>query len=268
MKKACMKTNLIYMLIITITLNILQIHTMDNETELQAILLDNHSGYHSLNNENKQTLSNDAIRLFTANLPYRQKLLLKTVSKQFCKVLAINELSYFVTINHFVIGEEKDREIIFTDIINTKNSQLLKAILQHAEKEASRDFQAQLDYQDQKEEVITINMEDADHYKQEFIDRLYLTPLSEEAIKNKNDTMIQELKKITQENALTTVDIEAIKYKIWREKFFKVINTISCVTRYTCGTIIVGAVLSGLLTFMFLETTSCNNSNSTKPCLE
>ena len=191
---------------------------------------------------NKQLdLPEDIFDKIIANTSHKGCCALQLTCKQLYHLASLNRLKNFL-LHDFTIGDKKEKELLFKNLIKKNNPTLITPLLNHAQKEAQSLAQDTI--------CIELNIEKKKKEKQ-YIQSSYLNTLLEEAIKQEHSQMINVLSK--EEN----IDTNMIT-QYFREKCDKkwLIGIVSCITI---------PMITGLIIGLNIGLPACN---TTSGCLE
>ena len=193
-----MKTNLLFILTIVTTITTIHIHameyviTLDSQNyfvnAMEKPFFSQQPHYEALPTYELQLkLPNDVLDKIIAYSSHNTRCYLKETCKQLSILTSINRLNEF-TAHDFYIGNEKEKKAFFTALIKTSNPDLITTIMRYAKQKAEL-------YDLVLEDAVCIDLEATDSTQKEYIQKYYLNPLLERALKQDNTIMIEKLEK-------------------------------------------------------------------------
>jgi hypothetical protein len=202
-----MKTNILHTLIITTIITTLHIHameyviTLDSQNyfvnAMEKPFFSQKPDYEALPQYELQLkLPNDVLDKIIAYSSHSARHHLKETCKQLSVLASINRLNTFIAHN-FNIGDEKEKSAFFTALIKNSNPDLITTIMRYAKQEAEL-------YNFVLEDAVCIDLESTT-CTQRYIQKYYLDPLLEKALKQDNTIMIEKLEKEGSDPEIITI---------------------------------------------------------------
>ena len=182
--------NTLTLIILCITMP--QAYTMEYSTTLT--IFSNKSQYKpQFHTHDQLLLPHDVLDKIIAYCSPNTQCYLRETCKQFYMLTSISRLNKFV-IHDFNIGEEKEKLAFFNALIKTNKPNLIPTIFEHAQKKA-------LQLSNNNAHIV-LELNDIAQQEQNYIQTSYTTPLLQEALKQGNNTMINELTRYDPDNTL------------------------------------------------------------------